>query len=52
MAPCVEVGRRVDGREAGDEVVFEGTVLSFGGVLAMDGRSFELEGDFLLLLYI
>ena len=45
MAPCMEGGRRIDGREAGDEVIFEGAYFSFVGVPAMDGRRYELESD-------
>jgi hypothetical protein len=45
MAPSVEGERRVDGRKAGDEVIFEGLYLSFRGVAAMDGWGCELEGD-------
>ena len=45
IAPCVEGERRIDGRKAGDEVIFEGADLLFGGVPAMDGRRCELEGN-------
>ena len=41
----MERERWVDGREAGDEVVFEGTYLSLCCVSAMDGWGCELEGD-------
>ena len=41
----MEGERRVDGRKAGDEVIFEGAYLSFCGVSAMDGLGCELEGD-------